>query len=61
MLVMYITGLIGMWLFSDGIYSWVLYSKAMSWKGNQQNFLHDHWIRLIRILCGIALMVFGGL
>jgi len=61
MLVGYITGLIGMWLLSDGIYSWVLYANAKGWNGVNQTFLKDHWIRLIRILCGIALIVIGAI
>ena len=58
----YAVGLIGMWIFSDGILSWTLYLNAPSYEGSKkQTFLRDHWIRLIRIVCGIALMVIGGL
>lgn len=57
----YIVGLIGMWIFSDGIYSWTLYVNAPSYQGNsKQTFKADHWVRLVRILCGIALMVIGA-
>ena len=57
---MYAVGLIGMWIFSDGILSWTLYLNAPSYEGSKkQTFIRDHWIRLIRILCGIALMVIG--
>ena len=58
----YAVGLIGMWVFSDGILSWTLYLNAPSYEGSKkQTFLRDHWIRLLRIGCGIALMVIGGL
>ena len=58
----YAIGLIGMWIFSDGILSWTLYLNAPSYEGSKkQTFLRDHWIRLIRIICGIALMVLGGI
>ena len=58
----YAVGLIGMWVFSDGILSWTLYLNAPSYEGSKkQTFLRDHWIRLLRIVCGIALMVIGGL
>ncbi len=45
----------GTWLLSDGIYSWILYHKAISYNGEHQNFWRDHWIRLVRIVlaCGI--------
>lgn len=56
----YAIGLMGMWLFSDGIYSWVLYHNAQCYNGGQQTFWRDHWIRLIRILIGVVLMVIGG-
>ena len=56
----YAIGLIGMWVFSDGILSWTLYLNAPSYEGSKkQTFLRDHWIRLIRIFCGIALIVIG--
>ena len=58
----YAVGLMGMWIFSDGILSWTLYLNAPSYEGSErQTFLRDHWIRLIRILVGIALMVIGVL
>ncbi len=57
----YAVGLIGMWVFSDGILSWTLYLNAPSYEGSKkQTFLRDHWIRLIRIFCGIALIVMGA-
>lgn len=58
----YLVGLIGMWVVSDGILSWTLYLNAPSYENNRkQTFLRDHWVRLVRILVGIALMILGGL
>ncbi len=56
----YIIGLVGMWVLSDGILSWTLYLNAPSYEGSKkQTFLRDHWVRLIRCMCGIFLMVVG--
>ena len=56
----YILGLLGMWVLSDGILSWTLYLNAPSYEGSKrQTFLRDHWVRLVRIVCGIAVMVIG--
>lgn len=57
----YITGLIGMWVLSDGIYSWALYKNAPGYAGSRkQTFKRDHWIRAVRLLCGFILMVIGS-
>jgi len=56
----YAIGLIGMWILSDGILSWTLYLNAHSYENaRKQTFRHDHWVRLVRILCGIALIILG--
>lgn len=58
----YAVGLIGMWIFSDGILSWTLYLNAPSYEGSKkQNFKRDHWVRAIRMLCGIGLMILGAI
>lgn len=58
----YIIGLIGCWIFSDGVYSWTLYLNAPSYEGSKkQTFTRDHWVRLLRCISGIILMVLGGL
>lgn len=49
------------WLLSDGIYSWILYHHAPDYKGTTQTFWKDHWLRLVRILIGVGIMVIGGL
>ena len=54
--------LIAMWMFSDAVYSWTLYKNAPSYEGSKrQTFLRDHWVRLVRALCSIGLMVIGCL
>jgi len=58
----YCVGIIGCWVFSDGIYSWTLYLNAPSYEGSKkQTFKRDHWVRLVRIACGIALMIIGAI
>jgi len=58
----YWVGIIGMWILSDGILSWTLYLNAPSYEGSKkQTFKKDHWVRFIRILCGIVLIILGYL
>ena len=57
----YCVGLLGMWIISDGVLSWTLYLNAPSYEGSKkQTFKRDHWVRLARILAGIALMTIGA-
>jgi len=59
-LIGYAVGLIGLWIVSDGIYSWSLYVNAPSYQGNRkQTFMVDHWVRLVRIILGIVLIWLG--
>lgn len=57
----YAVGLIGVWIISDSIYSYVLYAHSQSWRGDRQTWLKDHSIRLVRAICGIVLIVIGAL
>ena len=58
----YFIGLIGMWLFCDGIISIRLYLSTVDEQGKRiQNWKYDHSIRVLRSLLGVALMVLGGL
>ena len=50
---------IGVWLLSDAIYSYTLYAHSQSWRGDRQNFANDHWVRVIRALLGLLLIVLG--
>ena len=56
----YAIGLIGMWVLSDAILSISLYLNAPSYDNTRQTWKHDHWVRLVRGLCGIALMIMGA-
>jgi len=57
----YIIGLIGMWIISDGILSWTLYINAPSYEGSaRQTFWRDHWVRAVRIICGLVLIIMGA-
>lgn len=57
----YILGLIGMWIFSDAVYSITLYLNAPSYDGIKQNWKHDHWVRAVRAGTAIAVMIIGGM
>lgn len=49
-----------MWIFSDGVLSITLYLNAPSYEGSKkQTWKRDHWVRLVRILCGVCLMILG--
>jgi len=53
---------IGVWMLADGIYSLNVYLNApVEWReGNhKQTWFRDHWIRVIRVLLGIYLVVLG--
>ena len=53
-------GLIGMWIVSDAILSWTLYLNAPSYEGSKkQTFRKDHFIRLIRLVCGVVIIIWG--
>lgn len=55
----YSLGLIGMWLFTDGLYSLMVYTRGEKSKG--QSLLYDHSIRVIRGLIGLYLIIIGGM
>jgi len=60
--MIYWLGIIGCWIFADGIYSWSLYHNASTYGSNvTQTFLRDHWLRLVRIIIGVAIMIIGGI
>lgn len=56
----YIIGLLGVWIFSDAIYSYTLYMGSQSWRGDRQTWAKDHWVRAVRGVIGIALIVMGA-
>lgn len=61
-MINYTLGLIGMWLFCDGIVSIRLYIAATDETGKRrQSWKYDHSIRAIRCLIGIVLIVIGGI
>lgn len=57
----YLIGLMGMWLFCDAVFSISIYLNKAGYHGEKQTWRRDHWIRIIRALCGVALIVIGGL
>lgn len=60
-LVTYFLGVIGAWIFSDGLYSILLYLNKPGYNGPPQTWRRDHWIRCIRMFLGFMLIAFGGL
>ena len=52
--------LIGMWIISDAVYSYTLYLDAPSYEGSKkQTWARDHWVRAVRGICGIWLILLG--
>ena len=57
----YIIGLLGVWIFSDGLYSLLLYLNTPGIDGKRlQTWKRDHWLRVVRAGIGIALIVIGA-
>ena len=57
----YLIGLMGCWLFCDGIISIMLYLKTVDHDGKRlQSWEFDHSIRIIRIIIGIVLMILAS-
>jgi len=57
----YILGIIGMWIFSDAVYSYTLYANAPTYDNNsKQTWKKDHWVRALRAGLAIVVIVIGG-
>lgn len=56
----YAVGLIGMWVFLDGLASLYTYTGDNE-KAKNQSWVRDHSWRIFRCLEGITLMVLGGM
>ena len=52
-------GIIGAWIFSDGLYSLLLYWNSPAYHGPRQTWKRDHWIRLVRMALGLSLIALG--
>lgn len=58
--IAYSIGILATWLICDGIISIRIYLNTVDETGKRiQNWRYDHSIRLIRILIGMTLLVFG--
>ncbi len=53
----YWLGILGTWIFADGIYSLCVYVRGDKAKG--QSFLFDHSFRIVRCLAGITVVWIG--
>ena len=58
-MITYLMGIIGAWIFSDGLYSIFLYLNKPAYHGRKQTWKRDHWIRVVRMGLGLILIVFG--
>ena len=56
----YVVGIIGCTAVWDGVVSITLYLNAPDYQGSRQTWRKDHWVRLVRIVCGTALIVIAG-
>jgi hypothetical protein len=53
---------IGVWILSDAIYSYCLYRHgSQSWRGGRQTWAKDHWVRAVRALLAIVIIVVGAM
>ena len=53
----YWLGPLGAWVFSDGLYSLLTHTRPPL--SQHQSWLRDHSFRLVRMACGLALVVIG--
>lgn len=51
--------IIGTWLLSDSIYSITLYLNSKSYDGVKQTWRKDHWVRVVRGILSIVVIVIG--
>jgi len=51
----YITGLIGVWMVTDGLYSILTYLPG------RETWLRNHSYQAAQVLAGVALVIIGGL
>ncbi len=51
--------IIGMWCLTDAVFSISIYHNKTGYHGEKQTWARDHWVRCVRGLCGIALMIMG--
>ncbi len=49
----------GVWLISDALYSYFLYAHSQSWRGDRQTWFKDHWVRLVRLVLAVGIVVTG--
>ena len=52
----YAVGIAGAWIFSDALYSYMLYMGGKSYRGDPQTWAKDHWVRAVRGVIGLFLV-----
>ena len=55
----YCIGIIGIVIFMDALYSLMLYIGGKGYRGDPQTWGKDHWVRAVRGVCGITLVIMG--
>ena len=56
----YFIGIIGAWIFTDGLLSILLYLDEIGYHGKKQSWRRDHWIRCVRMALGLILVGLGA-
>ena len=51
----------GTWILADAIYSINVYINSPSYEGSRQSFRRDHWVRVVRGILAIIIIVIGVL
>lgn len=59
-MIPYLTGIIGTVIFMDGLFSIILYTGKLAYHGEKQTWRRDHSIRIVRMVLGFTLIIFGG-
>lgn len=49
----------GTWLVSDAIYIYCLYAQSQSWRGDRQTWARGHWVRLVRLILALGVIIVG--
>ena len=49
-------GIVGAWIFSDGLYSILLYTGTPAYHGPKQTWARDHSLRCVRMALGLFLV-----
>lgn len=61
-IIYWVLGVGGCWLLGDAVYSIALYLNTPGYDGHsKQTWRKDHWIRVLRSIIGVVMVVSGWL